>query len=147
MGAAAETGPWGLVKAAVQLVLGSSGEEKVEVDQHQRAKVQNKMKHLNNHLEALCKGENIHTDSLGERFLSPAEALVSLLPRLSNKPAGILPAIDPSHLTVISEHSLAPKAAPAEPPTQRLSGDALASAGVVNDVPARLMYTQTSLCR
>jgi extracellular elastinolytic metalloproteinase len=137
----AVSGPWGLVKAALQVVTGGSDE--VKVDEHVKGKIHQKMKHLHNHLHALCHGENAHVESDEERFMSPVEALIALLPRVSPEPSTLTP-INPTELRVTPEHSLAPKAAPAEPPTQRISGPALASAGVVNDVPARLMYTQTS---
>jgi len=138
-----DKGPWGLVKAAIQVVLGGSGEADVQVDEHVKNKIHQKIKHLNYHIEALCVGDNAHVDSDEEKFLSPVEALLALLPRVSPEPASLAP-INPTDLRITPEHTLAPKAAPAEPPTQRISGPALASAGVVKDVPARLMYTQTS---
>jgi extracellular elastinolytic metalloproteinase len=74
-------------------------------------------------------------------MLTPIDALVSLLPRISE-----VHGLAPSTLdfTSHSEHTLLPKQAPAEPPTEHISGPGLAAAGVVSNVPARLMYTQTS---
>ncbi|OWZ33300.1 extracellular elastinolytic metalloproteinase [Cryptococcus neoformans c45] len=132
-----ETGIWGLVKSAAQVVLGSSlplG----EVDHHEIKKTHKSMRHIENHLRAMCHQPAVSTQSM----LSPVEALVSLLPRLS--PIDDLEDISPFDLTSTPHHTLKPKPAFAEPPTEVISGAALSKAGVVSDVSARLMYTQVS---
>lgn len=132
-----ETGVWGLVKSAAQVVLGSSLPQG-EVDHHEIKKVHKSMRHIENHLHAVCRQSAASTQSM----LSPVEALVSLLPRLS--PTDDLEDISPLDLTCTPHHTLKPKPAFAEPPTEVISGAALSKAGVVSDVSARLMYTQVS---
>ena len=135
-----EAGPWGLVKSAAQVVLGGSDVER-HIKEHSVNKVQKSMRHINNHIHAVCKDAEI---SLSDGFLSPIEALLTLLPRVTPKPPNMRPALSAEDFTTTSQHNLAPKDAPAEPPTQLIGGEGLAIHGVLNDVPARLMYTQTS---
>ena len=72
-------------------------------------------------------------------MLTPIDALAHILPTLNPSAQPI----DADTLTSHAEHTFAPKSAPAEPPTEHISGEGLASAGVINPVPARLVYTQT----
>lgn len=132
-----KTGVWGLVKSAAEVVLGSSIPQS-EVDHHEIKKTIKSMSHIENHLHAVCHRPTASTQSM----LSPVDAVVSLLPRLS--PNDDLEDISPLELTSTPHHTLKPKPAFAEPPTEVISGAALSKAGVVSDVPARLMYTQVS---
>lgn len=132
-----KTGVWGLVKSAAEVVLGSSMPQS-EVDHHEIKKTIKSMSHIENHLHAVCHRPTASTQSM----LSPVDAVVSLLPRLS--PNDDLEDISPLELTSTPHHTLKPKPAFAEPPTEVISGAALSKAGVVSDVPARLMYTQVS---
>lgn len=133
-------GPWGLVKATAQVVLGGSSEEKAAVDEHEVNKTYKHMRHINHHIHAICNGAQTTDDG----FLGPVQALLSLLPRVSPKPTNMRPELFAEDFSTSPQHSLLPKEAPAEPPTQLISGVGLAKHGVLNDVPARLMYTQTS---
>ena len=135
-----EAGPWGLVKSAAQVVLGASAGER-RIEEHEIIKVQKNMRHINHHIHAMCSDVEI---SMNDRILSPVEALLTLLPRVSPKPPNMRPALSAEDFTITPQHSLTPKAAPAEPPTLLICGDGLATHGVLNDVPVRLMYTQTS---
>ncbi len=134
-----ETGAWGLVKAATQVVLGGIGEEE-HVDEHEVHKIHRSMRHINHHIHALCDG----AQTTEEKFLSPVEALLSLLPRVSPKSANMRPKLSAEDFSASPHHSLLPKTAPSEPPTQLISGEGLSKHGVINDVPARLMYTQVT---
>ena len=143
-----DAGPWALVKSAAQVLLpifGSSDNK--EIDDHEVKNIEKHMKHISNHIDALCTiGPVAGTDPESEdgKFLSPIEALLSLLSRVSDDNGGISGDISPDDFASYPHHSLAPKNAPAEPPTQMISGSGLAKAGVKNHVPARFMYTQTS---
>ncbi|WVQ83171.1 hypothetical protein IAT38_005310 [Cryptococcus sp. DSM 104549] len=130
-----ETGAWGLVKAAAQAVLGTSGPS-VEVDAHEAGKIHAAIHRVKHHMDAAC-----HAPLETEGILSPVQGLLALLPRLHD---GNFQPISIDDITSTPEHSLAPKPAPAEPPTEIISGPGLAQAGVRSDVPARMMYTQTS---
>jgi extracellular elastinolytic metalloproteinase len=73
--------------------------------------------------------------------LKPAEALSFLLARISDSHEGKM--IDPAAIESTPHHHLKPQPAYNEPPTEILSSTQFAALGVVSDVPARLMYTQT----
>lgn len=139
-----EQGPWALVKSAAQVLLGGSSPE--PVDQLAIDRIRADKRKVKHHLRAICgkdtrmSKQNVVASSGG--MLSPVDALVSLLPRISETKG-----LAPSSLDFTSapEHTLVPKPAVAEPPTEHISGPGLAAAGVVSKVvPARLMYTQTS---
>lgn len=121
------SGPWSLVKSAAKAALGLTIEE---VDAHK----DEKLRHLSHHHGALCR-KPLSAGSM----LTPVDALAHILPSLNPSAQPIAAGSLSSH----TEHTLAPKAAPAEPPTQHISGAGLETAGVVNPVPARLVYTQT----
>jgi extracellular elastinolytic metalloproteinase len=134
-----DEGAWGLVKAAANVVLG--GHFHKEVDEHEVKKIKKQIRHTKNHIKSVCDKNGIV--SVGG--ITPVDALSSLLPRLSSKHnKAKRPVINSEGLTSTLQHSLKPKHAHAEPPTELISGPGLAAAGVVNDVPARLMYTQSS---
>lgn len=142
-----ETGAWGLVKAAAQVVLGhgstsAGGKEQDDVDQVEIKNIKNNIRHIEHHIHAVC--DTPSAPAATDSILTPVEALLSLLPRIHPGHKDAQPSIAASDLTSTPRHSLAPKHAPAEPPTEIISGSGLAEAGVVNDVPARLVYTQTS---
>ncbi|KAL1413436.1 hypothetical protein Q8F55_001203 [Vanrija albida] len=134
-----EPSAWQLAKTAAKALLGfDSDEDEALSDEeirHTRLKIGKNLRHVKNHKDALCAASAV---SASEEGLSAAEALASLLGRISNS------FVDPKSLESTPHHTLKPKHAPAEPPTEILSGDALAAANVVGDVPARLMYTQSS---
>ncbi|WWD21598.1 hypothetical protein CI109_106084 [Kwoniella shandongensis] len=132
-------GAWGIVKAAAQAVLGGTSHHD-EVDEHQVKKIHKSIRHVKHHMNALCEDKVAPSGS----FLTPVEALVTLLPRLSKSADGLRPDISELDFLSVPHHSLAPKQAPAEPPTEVISGPGLDKSGVVSDVPARLMYTQVS---
>lgn len=119
------SGPWSLVKSAAKAALGLTIED---------AQKDEKLRHLFHHHGALCR-QSIS----GESMLDPVDALAHILPSLNPSAQPIAVGSISSH----TEHTLAPKPAPAEPPTQHITGEGLATAGVVNPVPARLVYTQT----
>lgn len=124
------SGPWTLVKSAAKAAFGLSvGDDNDDGEAVDASRLQ----HLAHHHAALCRPA-LSSGSM----LSPADALAHILPSL-NPSAQPLSA---GALETHSEHTLAPKAAPAEPPTQHISGPGLATAGVINPVPARLVYTQ-----
>ncbi len=135
-----EPGPWGLVKAAAQVVLGGTREEQPLVDKHEIGKIHKTMRHVNHHINALCDG--VH--STDDKFLTPVEALLHLLPRVSPLPTNMRDAFALEDFYTTPQHSLVAKEAPSEPPTLVISGDGLVKHGVVDHVPARLMYTQIS---
>ncbi|KAK8847507.1 hypothetical protein IAR55_005365 [Kwoniella newhampshirensis] len=132
-------GAWGIVKAAAQAALGFSPHH-AEVDEHQVKKIHKSMRHVKHHMDALCE---VKAASSGN-VLTPVEGLVALLPRLSHSPEGLRPDLAVVDFLSTPHHSLAPKQAPAEPPTEVISGPGLDKSGVLSDVPARLMYTQVS---
>ncbi|ORY21288.1 extracellular elastinolytic metallo proteinase precursor [Naematelia encephala] len=136
-----QQGPWGLVKTAAQVLLGGGSSERPEVDHRQVKKIHHSMRKVKQHMRAMCREE---IDTSSDQFLSPEEAFLRLLPRVMAGPVHSRPELDISEFSSIPHPSLAPKPAPSEGPTQIISGPGLEKAGVVNDVPARLMYTQTS---
>ncbi|WVR04708.1 hypothetical protein IAU60_001719 [Kwoniella sp. DSM 27419] len=136
-----ETGAWGLVKSAAQVVLGGVIPTQ-EVDDHAIRKVHKSIRHIKHHQDAICQDGTITAASGG--ILSPIEALITLLPRIHDGPEGLDSSISVTDFAAIPEHSFKPKHAPAEPPTEIINGPGLDKAGVVSDVPARLMYTQVS---
>ena len=99
------------------------------------------MRRINHHIHALCDDDVGTTDYSS---LTPVQALISLLPRVSPKPTSMQPQLLENDFYSTTHHSLVAKAAPAEPPTQLIAGEGLSKYGVINDVPARLMYTQIS---
>lgn len=132
----ANRGPWGLVKSAAQVILPGLISPEPAVDQHEAAKVNHNIKSVQHHIDALCS-----TETQEETFLDPVSALITLLPKLS--PVDSMVDLSQSDFTSTPHHTLAPKPAPAEPPTEVISGPGLAKSGVVNEVSSRLMYTQT----
>ena len=137
---AGQKGPWGLVKSAVQVFLpGLVNDEISSVDHQPVAKIHQNIRKVKHHMEAVCENGN----GLKRDYLDPVDALISLLPRISPE-SNEKPNVSPRDFNSTPNQSFAPKLAPAEPPTQTISGPGLAKAGVVNDVPSRLMYTQTS---
>ncbi|ORX33984.1 putative extracellular elastinolytic metallo proteinase precursor [Kockovaella imperatae] len=122
---------WGLVKSAAQVLLPSLGRHHHTVDPRIQANIQ----HVSHHIEALC-------DQPQKEVLTPVDALIALLPRISASSSSSVDFAD--DLVATPEHSFAPKPAPAEPPTQIISGSGLAKAGIKSHVPARLMYTQVT---
>lgn len=120
-----ETGPWSIVKSAAKAALGLGGDEAVTASPQ--------FKHVSHHLGALCRPP---LDS--SSMLTPIDALTHILPTLNPSAQPI----DSETLSSHAENTFAPKSAPAEPPTEHISGPGLATAGVVNPVPARLVYTQ-----
>lgn len=139
-------GAWGMVKAAAQVMLGVSSEPAPPVDEHEVAKVHKNMRPIWHHMHAMCSDRvEAHEAAFGDRtFLSPIDALITLLPRVSPVRHSMQPDLSATDFSTTLHHSLQPKPAQAEPPTQMISGVGLAKAGVMNDVPARLMYTQIS---
>ncbi|OCF58674.1 extracellular elastinolytic metalloproteinase [Kwoniella mangroviensis CBS 10435] len=136
-----EEGAWGLVKSAAQVILGGSYSSKDQsTDEHAVKKIHKSMRNVRHHQKALCQ-QPIRETSSG--ILSPVEGLLTLLPRIhaSNDDFQGVSVMD---LTSIPKHNLKPKDAPAEPPTEIISGPGLDKSGVISDVPARLMYTQVS---
>ncbi|WWC68087.1 uncharacterized protein I206_102006 [Kwoniella pini CBS 10737] len=133
-----DEGAWGLVKSAAQVILGGSYTSK-EVDEGAIKKVHKSMRHIKHHQKALCELPTKESSGI----LSPVEGLVSLLPRIhaSNENFQGISAID---LSSTPKNSFGPKDAPAEPPTEIISGPGLEQSGVISDVPARLMYTQVT---
>lgn len=123
------SGPWSLVKLAAKAALGLSTDDQIDrASSHRLAK-------LSHHHAALCRSS---AQGAGE-MLTPVEALAHLLPALN---PSVSDPISADTLESHPEHTFTPKAAPAEPPTEHISGAGLATAGVVNPVPARLVYTQ-----
>ena len=139
LAAKGDPGPWGLVKAAVRVVLGGSAEQP-KVDEHETSQIYQNMRHISHHIDAVCDEET----SVDDKFLSPVEALLRLLPRISPQQPNMRAEVNVNNFQLSAQHSLVPKEAPFEPPTQLISGDGLAKHGVLNEVPARLMYTQTT---
>ncbi|KAL7422859.1 hypothetical protein Q5752_002156 [Cryptotrichosporon argae] len=141
----ADKGVWGVVKAAAQVVLGGTSDAgaHAERDEHAIHQARKEVRRIKHHLRAVCGDTGV--PALVDGFATPVDALASLMPRLASKAKGKAPTVNVADLTSTPHHSLAPKHAPAEPPTEIISGPALAQAGIVNDVPARLMYTQTSV--
>ncbi|WRT64652.1 uncharacterized protein IL334_001586 [Kwoniella shivajii] len=134
-----EEGAWGLVKSAAQVILGGNLTPK-EIDENAIRKVHKSMRHIKHHQKALCQ-QPFTVASSG--ILSPIEGLISLLPRIhaSNDNFQGVSEID---FASTSQHEFKPKSAPAEPPTEIISGPGLDKSGVVSDIPARLMYTQVT---
>ncbi|WWC86773.1 uncharacterized protein L201_001652 [Kwoniella dendrophila CBS 6074] len=138
-------GVWGLVKSASQVMLGgiySSKDEPSHVNEHAIKKLHKSMRHIKHHQKALCEQESsFNSERAG--ILSPVEGLISLLPRIhaSNQD---FQSVQSDELSSTPQHTLKPKHAPAEPPTEIISGPGLGKSGVISDVPARLMYTQVS---
>ena len=128
-----ETGPWALIKSAAQVVYPIFGGHK-SVNSDER--IQKNMEHISNHIDALC-------DQDPAEVRSPIDALVALIPRIAHESSSFA-GISRDDFTSHPEHSFAPKPAPAEPPTQHISGPGLAKAGIKSHVPARFMYTQVS---
>lgn len=141
-----DEGAWGIVKAASRIVLGSLGTEpKAPADKKVIGKLYKQIKHLKHHKESLCSESSsgsFKVEKKGE-MLTPVEALLHLLPKLHSDISS-LEELDIEDFHSVPEHSLVPKAAPAEPPTEHITGSGLSKAGIKSTVPARLMYTQTS---
>jgi extracellular elastinolytic metalloproteinase len=135
-----EEGAWGLIKAAAELVLGGLGGERKVVDKEEARKIRKNIRHVKHHIKAVCKGDH----DVADKMLAPVDALLALLPRVASGKDFDDDDLHISDFTSTPHHSLKPKSAPAEPPTEIISGAGLAKAGVKSDVPARLMYTQTS---
>lgn len=137
-----DEGVWAIVKTAAQAIMGGfGGQPKKEVDHKAIRRMYKQIHHLKHQQEALC-GSVAEAKAAGQ-MLTPVEALLSLLPRLHSSTT-TLSDLRVENFISTPEHSLAPKAAPAEPPTEHISGPGLAAAGVKNQVPARLMLTQTT---
>ena len=146
-----ETGPWKLVKAAAQMVYGgfaSSPDSEEAFDEHSFRQLKKNMRHMKQHYRAVCKDAGVKPLGINaDGMMGPVDALVSLLPRLTTREErkGIEDApLSAEDFETTPLHHLAPKPAPNEPVTEIISGAGLAKAGVVDNVPARLMYTQTS---
>ena len=133
-----ETGAWGLVKAAAQVILPGFVHSAPEVSEHEVNKIKSHLEKVQQHYSAVCERPTASSE-----MLFPVDALLHLLPRIAPQ-QGIQGELSADDFSSMPEHHLAPKAAPAEPATEVISGPGLAKAGVVNDIPARLMYTQTS---
>jgi extracellular elastinolytic metalloproteinase len=134
-----DEGVWAIVKTAAQAMLGGFGGEKKVVDHRTIRSLYKQIHHLKHQQEAVCGGK---AEAMGQ-MLTPVEALLTLLPRLHADARSLAELrLEDFHST--PEHTLAPKAAPAEPPTEHISGPGLATAGIKSSVPARLMFTQTS---
>jgi len=128
------SGPWGLVKSAAKVAFGLGGDDHAEVSD-EVIHARNALRKAEYHYSALCS-----TPLTGDEIMTPAQALAHLLPRLQAD--GNMIPISADDLESHPEHTFAPKSAPAEPPTERITGKGLDISGVVNSVPARLMYTQ-----
>jgi extracellular elastinolytic metalloproteinase len=128
------SGPWGLVKSAAKAAFGLGGEEVGEVSE-EVVHAKNTLRKAEYHYSALCA-----TPLSGDEILTPTQALAHLLPKLQTTD-NLIP-ISADDLESHPEHTFAPKPASAEPPTERITGRGLDISGVVNPVPARLMYTQ-----
>jgi len=133
-----QKGAWGLVKSAAQVILPGLVSESPARDEQHIAKIQKNIDRVKHHHDALCSGSTASTE-----MLYPVDALLHLLPRIAPH-EHLVADLDASDFSSMPSHSLTPKPAPNEPATETISGPGLAKAGVVNDVPARLMYTQTS---
>ncbi|WVO16637.1 hypothetical protein L204_104316 [Cryptococcus depauperatus] len=132
-----ETGVWGIVKSAAQAVLGTPLLGR-NLDIPEIKQVHKSIEHVENHIHAVCH----QSASNSETIMTPVEALVSLLPRIS--PNHNMDDVSTDELSSTPRHSFMPKPAPAEPPTEIISGPGLNKASIISDVPARLMYTQIS---
>lgn len=129
---------WDLVKAAAKAWIGFfPGSEEAETPEAIIESLRSNLHKVQEHFEARCAEVEVEAEG---NALTPSEALAALLPRIAPN----LAKIDPADISMTVEHHLKPKHAPAEPPTAILSGDVLATADVVANVPARLMYTQTT---
>ena len=126
---------WDMVKAAAQAWIGTVPEDNDEGAGEDAEAIRASFIKVQDEFAARCSSAADY-----KQPLTPAEALAMALPHLS----GNLARINPDDLTSTPHHSLKPKPAPAEPATEIISGPALKRADVVADVPARLMYTQTS---
>lgn len=127
------TGAFAMAKQALSAWMNGEIEEWVEVDEHTKENIRKNKQHVDNHV-VLCE----RMPNKGMK--SPTEVLAHFLPHLSDNAI----ALDPTLLLSTPEHSLKPKKAHAEPPTERISGEVLRAFDVVADIPARLMWTQTS---
>jgi extracellular elastinolytic metalloproteinase len=134
----ATSGPWGFVKSAAKAAFGIGSDD---VDHEELSaevvKAQQMLDKARHHQDALCRPLLVLP---GEQILTPTEALAHILPVLQAD--GNMVPISADDLESHPEHTFAPKAAPAEPPTEKITGRGLKVSGVVNPVPARLMYTQ-----
>jgi extracellular elastinolytic metalloproteinase len=134
-----DEGVWAIVKTAAQAMLGGFGGEKKTVDHQTIRQMYTQIHHLKHQQQAVC-GANVRAAG---QMLTPVEALLTLLPRI-HPSARSLAQLRLEDFHSIPEHDLAPKSAPAEPPTEHISGPGLNAAGIKSSVPARLMFTQTS---
>lgn len=132
------TGAWGLVKAAAHVFLPGLADDKPKADDHEVAKIKKHIHKAQQHYDAICSKPVAEP-----AVLYPVDALLHLLPRLQPE-SGLDSSISADELSSTPEHMFTPKPAPNEPPTETISGPGLAKAGVVSNVPARMMYTQTS---
>jgi extracellular elastinolytic metalloproteinase len=129
-----DEGAWGFVKAAAELVLGGLGGERKVTDEAQIRKVRKTLKHAKHHYKAVCKDDV--TAASSDKMLAPVDALLALLPRVAVD-HDLVEDLDHGDFASTPHHSLKPKAAPAEPPTEVISGPGLAKAGVLSDVDRR----------
>ena len=122
----------GMVKAAAQVVLPSWAIPSDEIDIEAVEEAQASLQTVDHHIDAVCSSGSATAG------ITPTHALVALLDKITAND------VELSHSDLMSapHNTFSPKAAPAEPPTQLISGPALEAAGVRGDVPARLMFTQ-----
>jgi extracellular elastinolytic metalloproteinase len=123
-----------LVKSAAKAAFGFGGEEQGEVSDEVIG-ARHQLRKADHHYTALCS-----TPLSGDEILTPIQALAHVLPKL--QAGDDLVPISVDDLDSHPEHTFAPKNAPNEPPAEMITGKGLDVSGVVNPVPARLMYTQ-----
>lgn len=132
------TGAWGLVKSAAQVFLPGLVTESAPVDLHAVKQLEANVRKVQLDHEALCGKPALSTE-----MIYPVDALLHLLARIH--PAdGLKEEPSEADFSSMPQHHFTPKPAPAEPATELISGPGLTKAGILSDVPARLMYTQTS---
>ena len=141
--AAQQPSAWDIVKSAAQVLIPgyTPSSSSPKLDEHEVAKITKHIERVKHHYDAVCNGGK-GASAEGDEFLFPVDALLALLPRINPDGSFVEPSLDRIYST--PHHDLAPKPAVNEPPTEMISGPGLADAGVLGDVKARLMYTQTS---
>lgn len=131
-------GAWGLVKSAAQVLLPGLVSDSSPTDLEAMARAESNIAKTQQHYDAIC-----NKPSTAVEMLYPVDALLHLLPRLHPE-SGYRSDLSADDFSSMPHHHLVPKPAPAEPATEVITGPGLEKAGVVSDIPARLMYTQTS---
>lgn len=132
------TGAWGLVKSAAQVILPGLIPDSAPQDSHAVAQAESNIAKTQQHYDAIC-----NKPTAKSQMMYPVDALLHLLPRI-HPDNGFKSDLSADDFSSMPQHHLTPKPAPAEPATEIITGPGLAKAGVVSDIPARLMYTQTS---